>query len=88
MAMNATMTIRLDNELKKQAEYICAEMGLTMSSAVTIFIKRLVKERAIPFRVAADDEFYSENNLRHLRDAARRMDEGKYVIHDIVEDEE
>lgn len=87
MAMNATMTIRLDSDLKKQAEIICEEMGLSMSSAVTIFIKRLVKDRAIPFTVSAGDSFYSENNLRHLRAAAARMESGQWVVHEPVEDE-
>ena len=40
MTANATMTIRIDAELKRQAEQICEEMGLTMSAAVTIFTKR------------------------------------------------
>ena len=57
MAANATFTVRMHPELKKQAEIVCEEMGLTMSSAMTIFLKRLVKDRAIPFRVSAGDHF-------------------------------
>lgn len=40
MAANATFTVRMNPELKKQAELVCEEMGLTMSSAMTIFLKR------------------------------------------------
>lgn len=87
MATNATMTIRIDADLKRQAEAICEEMGLTMSAAVTIFTKRLVKDRAIPFRVTAGDPFYSETNQRHLCAAAERMDAGKFVVHDPTEAE-
>ena len=57
MSTNTTLTVRLDGGLKRQAETICEEMGLNMSSAITIFLTRLVKERAIPFRVSADDHF-------------------------------
>ena len=46
MAMTGTVTLRLDADLKHQAEIICEEMGLTMSSAITIFIKRLTLPRA------------------------------------------
>lgn len=74
MSTNTTLTVRLDGGLKRQAETICEEMGLNMSSAITIFLKRLVKERAIPFRVSADDHFYSQENINHLRVAAARMD--------------
>ena len=68
MAANATFTIRMHPELKKQAEIVCEEMGLTMSSAMTVFLKRLVKDRAIPFRVSAGDHFYSEKNKEHYDD--------------------
>ena len=81
LATNATMTIRIDADLKREAEAICEEMGLTMSAAVTIFMKRLVKDRAIPFRVTAGDPFYSETNQRHLRAAAERMNAGKFGVH-------
>ena len=59
-----------------------------LSAAITIFTKRLVRDRAIPFTVSAEgDHFYSENNLRHLQVAAEEMDRGYYVKHDIIEDE-
>lgn len=88
MTTNATMTIRIDADLKRQAEAICEEMGLTMSAAVTIFTKRLVKDRAIPFRrVTAGDPFYSETKQRHLCAVAERMDAGKFVVHDPTEAE-
>ncbi len=86
MSTNTTVTVRLDSDLKQQAENICNEMGLNMSSAITIFLKRLVKDRAIPFKVSAGDNFYSQENLNHLRAAAARMDAGKYVVHEAQED--
>ncbi len=86
MSTNTTVTVRLDSNLKQQAENICNEMGLNMSSAITIFLKRLVKDRAIPFKVSAGDNFYSQENLNHLRAAAARMDAGKYIVHEAQED--
>lgn len=88
MATNATVTIRMDADLKKEAEAICEDMGLTMSSAITMFTKRLVRDRAIPFRVTARDPYFNENNMRHLRAAAARMDAGKYVVHDLIDEDE
>lgn len=87
MAASATVTIRMDADLKKEAESICEDMGLTMSSAITLFTKRLVRDRAIPFRVTASDPWYNENNMRHLKAAAARMDAGKYVVHDLIDEE-
>lgn len=85
MATNSTLTLRMDADLKNEAEIICKEMGITISAAMMIFLKRLVSERAIPFRVEAKDPFYSAENLKHLRAAAARMNVGKKVNHDIIE---
>ncbi|MCH4179470.1 MAG: type II toxin-antitoxin system RelB/DinJ family antitoxin [Megasphaera sp.] len=87
MATNTTMTIRIDADLKRQAEEICNDMGLTMSAAITIFTKRLVADRAIPFRVTAGDHFYSDENMHHLKAAAKRMDSGNYITHSLIEED-
>ncbi len=83
MATDSTITVRVDSSLKAEADIICNEMGL--SSAVTIFIKRLVSERAIPFRVAAPDHFYSEENRRHLNAAIERMNHGHGKEHELID---
>ena len=44
-----TTTIRVDENLKKQSERILKELGLTMSGAMTIFLKQVVREKGIPF---------------------------------------
>jgi len=65
-----TISIRIDDQLKKQAEWYCNEFGMSFSTAVTVFAKTLVRERRIPFEIRADeDQFYSEANMRHLREA-------------------
>ena len=52
--MSQTMiTFRMDQELKKSMEQTCADMGLTMTAAFTIFAKKVVRERRIPFEVTA-----------------------------------
>lgn len=45
----ATINIRVDDELKKQSEMIFDEIGLGMTSALTIFLKAVVRNNGIPF---------------------------------------
>ena len=47
------ITIRMDDELKKQFSYLCYEIGLSMGSAFTLFAKTVVRERCIPFELKA-----------------------------------
>lgn len=48
------VNFRLDEEVKKDMEQACREMGLSMSTAFTIFAKKVGKEKRIPFEVAAE----------------------------------
>ena len=45
----ATINLRVDEGLKKDAENIFSELGLGMTSAITIFLKAVVRNDGIPF---------------------------------------
>ncbi|MBQ8781519.1 MAG: type II toxin-antitoxin system RelB/DinJ family antitoxin [Oscillospiraceae bacterium] len=47
------VNFRMDEELKKNMEETCAEMGLSMTAAFTIFAKKVVREQRIPFEISA-----------------------------------
>ena len=61
-----TTTIRIDNDLKRTCEEIFEELGLTMSSAINIFLKQVARRRAIPFELRADEP---TDELRRSLDA-------------------
>jgi len=48
------ITIRMDEELKKQAESLFAELGLNMTTAFTVFAKQAVREQKIPFTISRE----------------------------------
>ena len=49
MADTPTTTMRLGPELRRQVNRILEPLGLTMTGAVTIFLKTVVREQGIPF---------------------------------------
>ena len=51
-----TINIRVDNDLKKNAEAIFEEIGLGMTSALTIFLKAVVRNNGIPFSLEIPNE--------------------------------
>lgn len=61
----AQVNVRIDDKVKKEAENVLDEMGMPMTTAVTIFLKTVARERRIPFEITADS-FYSEYNMRYL----------------------
>ena len=53
--MSTTNTsIRLDTELKAQADSMLAEMGLNLTAAINIFLRQVVRQGKIPFEIATD----------------------------------
>lgn len=45
------VTIRIDENLKKQADELFSDFGLTLNGAITMFIKQAVREQRIPFEI-------------------------------------
>ena len=44
-----TVSIRMDNELKNNFDHICTELGMSMSTAVTMLAKKMTREQRLPF---------------------------------------
>ena len=50
------INIRSDKQIKEDAESIINELGLTLSGAINIFLRTIVRERGIPFELKLNDE--------------------------------
>ena len=80
----ANLNIRIDDTLKKQAENVCSELGISLSAAVTVFLKQVVRYNGIPFELRADP-FYSAENQKHLLESKERMERTGGTVHATVE---
>lgn len=87
MPQTVNVNFKLDADVKKSMEQACADMGLSMSAAFTVFAKKVGRERRIPFEISADP-FYSESNIRYLEQKMADYKAGtlKLVEHDLIED--
>ena len=48
-----SFSIQMDENLKEQFEQVCSDLGISVSMAITIFARTVVRERKIPFEIAA-----------------------------------
>jgi len=78
------INIRIDEVLKKDLESVCQELGMNMTTAFTIFAKKMTRERRIPFEVSVDP-FYSESNIAHLMRGVAQMEAGKGIVRELIE---
>lgn len=46
-----SINIRMDEDLKRQFDMLCNDMGMSMTTAMTIFAKKMVRENKIPFEI-------------------------------------
>jgi DNA-damage-inducible protein J len=51
----STLSMRVDDTLKKNFDSICDDFGFTSTAAITVFMKTVVRERRIPFEIKASD---------------------------------
>jgi DNA-damage-inducible protein J len=79
----------MDSELKKSMEETCSDLGMSMTTAFTIFAKKMTREKRIPFDVSIDP-FYSKENMNYLKKVISDIDSGKAKLaeHALVEDNE
>ncbi len=89
MAQAVNVNFRMDADLKKSMEQTCSELGMSMTTAFTIFAKKVSRERRIPFEVSVDP-FFSETNTRYLERIAQDVAQGRayFAEHELVEEEE
>lgn len=74
-----SVNIRMDEDLKKQFDYVCNELGMNMTTAITIFAKKMCREHRIPFEVSFDP-FYSDSNIKALNKSIRQQKNNEVVI--------
>ena len=55
------------------AEQACADIGMSLSTAINICFKKLGREKRIPFEVAVDP-FYSQENMTRLKESVAQME--------------
>ena len=80
------VNFRMDTEEKDTFEDICEQLGLTISTAFKIFVKKVIREQRIPFDLTLDP-FYSKSNIQYLEKVTQEIDSGRAVLteHELVE---
>lgn len=80
------INFRIDDEIKANAESALKEMGLNMSTALTLFLTKVAREKRIPFEITADP-FYSAENMLELKNRVASINNGTSTLkeHELIE---
>ena len=81
---DSTVTIRIDDNVKRRFEEFCADVGINMSVAVNMFIRASLREQKIPFTIEASRNDYGLALLKEMRAEA---EERGFLTDDEIEAE-
>jgi DNA-damage-inducible protein J len=77
-----TLNVRIDEQLKKELEMFCNDVGMNISVAVNLFAKTVVREQRLPFEIALDP-FYSKSNQERLLRSIAQMESTGGTVHEL-----
>ena len=85
----STLSVRIDEDIKRRFDAFCADAGMNASVAVNMFVRAVIREKKIPFEIiGSDDPFYSEKNQARLREAMNQLESGLGVTRELFEVED
>jgi DNA-damage-inducible protein J len=73
------LTIRIDEDIKRDAETLFNRIGLNISSAINVFFRQAIREQSIPFELKPYDDYYSGENLKRLKRSIAQAERGETI---------
>ncbi|GHU16554.1 hypothetical protein FACS1894163_06090 [Spirochaetia bacterium] len=84
-----TLSIRMDDDIKRRFDIFCADAGMNATVAVNMFARAVLREKCIPFKITGDDDpFYSAKNQARLLKAMEDVEAGRGTEHELIEDDD
>lgn len=85
MALVST-NIKIDHALKQESQELFESFGLSLSSAINIFLRQAVREQAIPFRIGAP--IANSETIKAIEDARKGigLSRGFTSVEELMED--
>ena len=79
------ITVRIDEDIKRDAEVLFNKIGLNMSSAINVFFRQAIREQAIPFPLKVYDDYYNEHNMKRILHSIEQAKAGKVITKTLAE---
>ena len=77
-----TVSVRMDDTLKRDFDTVCNDLGLSMTTAITMLAKKMTREKRLPFDVSIDP-FFSDENMARLRRSIAQMEATGGTVHEV-----
>lgn len=72
-----TLNVRIDKSVKSKAQKVAQELGLDLSSAIKIFLNKMILTKSIPFEVRTENGFTPKQEEMMIRESEYLKKHGK-----------
>lgn len=81
----SSISIRINERDKSMFEDFCNSVGMNVTTAFNMFVKNVISNQKLPFKIERDP-FYSKENMKRLNKAVKEAKAGINMhYHDIIE---
>jgi len=79
------LTVRIDEDIKREAESLFNKIGLNTSAAINVFFRQAVREQAIPFELKPYDDYYTKEKLERILHSKAQAEKGEVITKSLKE---
>ena len=85
------ITIRIDDDVKREAETLFNKLGFSISGAINVFFRQAIRDQAIPFSIRAKtteekyNEYFNPHNMKILNESVAGAERGEVITFTIAE---
>ena len=82
------ITISVDDDVKKEAEILFENLGMSISGAINIFFRQAIRDQALPFEVKVSnkyDEYFNPYNMKILEESIAELEAGHGITKTMAE---
>ena len=86
-----SLTVRINDDVKKDAEILFEKLGMSLSGAINIFFRQAIREQAVPFTIRAQteeekyNEYFNPHNMKILEESIEQAKNGQVIIKTLAE---
>lgn len=71
--MDTNIQIRVDKKIKKEVQNILEDLGLNLTSAISIYLHQIIRTKSIPFHLITENGFTHEQEVKILQESEKTM---------------
>jgi len=79
------LTIRIDEDIKRDAESLFNKIGMNVSTAINIFFRQSIRNQKIPFDLMPYDDYFTGERMERILHSVAQAERGEIITKTFAE---